>query len=513
MSKAKKQQQASKIVDIEVLFISKSKTNPRKSFDKESIQELADSMNQFGLLQPITVRPDGDCFELVAGERRLRAAELLKWERIPSIVRNVSDDEVLEIQILENLQREDVSPMDEANAFHSLLKKESLDWLTSRIHKSKKYVSDRLKLTNLNKVGQELLSMNRLPLSHAVLISKLDPAEQIKALDNCFPYVGFEDDDTNSFDEDDICKCTYDDLKEFIDDSFIYLAKAPFNTEDTLLNQDAGACTDCPFRTTNQQLLFNDITEEDKCTKKSCFDQKTKAHIEQRLKFAKNLYKDAKLATIDFNGSVKVGGQTIRQYETDPGKDLTPVIINKVDRFGRNEDLGKVVYVNLKEKEQTAAKNNRREEDHSKQAAEDYNKNIVPRLTAYLKHVKPKSHLLEDDALRMVLAKNLMMENIDHLVACANHLNIEVGVQNQDVYALTQKMNYDARQVMKKEVITKLLADLDVKMLVQVYLICTTIDEYDELEYDEDADAEIHNITLKKVYGCSGFNDQPMEVA
>jgi len=74
-------------------------------------------------------------------------------------------------------------------------------------------------------------------------------------------------------------------------------------------------------------------------------------------------------------------------------------------------------------------------------------------------------------------------------------------------------MNYDARQVMKKEVITKLLADLDVKMLVQVYLICTTIDEYDDLEYDEDADAEIHNITLKKVYGCSGFNYQPMEVA
>ena len=185
MKKEKKVVQEQSVLSVEsipMVVILPCKNQPRKSFKEESIKELADSMEVNGLLQPITIRPDADGYEIVAGECRWRAAKLLKWETIPAIIRHVSDDDMLEIQVMENLQREDMSPLDEAGAFQTLLKKENIDWLSSKIHKSKKYVLDRIKLNDLSMEAKMYLIDGVLPLGHAVLLSKINEEYQDKIL-------------------------------------------------------------------------------------------------------------------------------------------------------------------------------------------------------------------------------------------------------------------------------------------------------------------------------------------
>jgi len=122
-----------------------------------------------------------------------------------------------------SLQREDINPIDEAAAFQTLLKKEDIDWLSARIHKSTRYVQDRLKLNNLTRLGKILLSKGHLPLSHAVLISKLTPEYQARALEECFPMIDFSEDTEYQWDEEEtICKSTLHDLKDSINDFFAY---------------------------------------------------------------------------------------------------------------------------------------------------------------------------------------------------------------------------------------------------------------------------------------------------
>lgn len=121
-----------------------SLTNPRKHFDDSTLTELSESIKEHGVLQPILVRPippldtEKVKYELVCGERRFRASKLAGLTEIPAMVKELTHIEAFEAQILENLQREDVSPLDEARAFSSLMQKETIDWLASKINKSKK---------------------------------------------------------------------------------------------------------------------------------------------------------------------------------------------------------------------------------------------------------------------------------------------------------------------------------------------------------------------------------------
>lgn len=514
MAKKTKTQLEPSLLDIELVLISPSKTNPRKSFDVESIKELAESMKQNGLLQPITVRADADGFELVAGERRYRAAQLLKWERIPAIVREVSDEQMLEIQILENLQREDVSPIDEANAFQSLLKKESLDWLCSKIHKSKKYVSDRLKLVQLNPVAQQLLGMGKLPLSHAVLISKLLPEEQVKVLDLVFnsSYVDFSEDADNEKEDLDVvtCSLTLDDLKERIEDLFADLSKAPFDLSDETLNTEFGSCNACPLRTSNSQLLFADITEDDKCTNVACFKEKTRAHLVRCEIKAKEDFAGTKVLKAEYdnysNGKqVKVGGKTV-EFSEAPAKGLVPVIITKTDGY-RQKALGKVVYIKPNTPPIEAKKQKTSVEDQMLQQAADFNANVAPRIAAYLKYIKPQAHLLEDEAIRLVLASRLDCKELHHLLVCCDCLQIGTGVDADKIYGTVKSMEWDEKNRFREQVVLKLLDDCDTKTLVQVLLICEVINAVEDFEGDDydDDDDDMHMINIRKVYECAGW--------
>ena len=353
MKKEKKVVQEQSVLSVEsipMVVILPCKNQPRKSFKEESIKELADSMEVNGLLQPITIRPDADGYEIVAGECRWRAAKLLKWETIPAIIRHVSDDDMLEIQVMENLQREDMSPLDEAGAFQTLLKKENIDWLSSKIHKSKKYVLDRIKLNDLSMEAKMYLIDGVLPLGHAVLLSKINEEYQDKILKSIIltPYnEKSERDSSLSY-----CYKTLNDLKSIISNLFTSFVSSPFSLSNSNLIDGVPSCNDCEKRTCNQNLLFGDITDKDVCTDTVCFNNKLKAHVEEKFEEANYQYVGVLKGESDPYASsrIKVKGQSL-DFKEKKEEGLTPVVITKADNW-RKETLGKTVWVKMPENEE-----------------------------------------------------------------------------------------------------------------------------------------------------------------
>lgn len=147
---------------------------PRKNFDPESLRQLTDSIKTKGLILPILVRPLDSGFELVAGERRLRAAKLAGLNKIPAIVRKIRDPESIEIAIIENLQREDLNPIETASAYKILIEEHNLtqDKLAQTIGKDRTTITNTLRLLNLPETVQELILSHQLTTGHAkVLLS------------------------------------------------------------------------------------------------------------------------------------------------------------------------------------------------------------------------------------------------------------------------------------------------------------------------------------------------------
>jgi len=180
---------------LRVAVIAPSPTNPRKTFDKETLAELTDSVRRHGVLQPVLVRPwsgakprgwNGDAtplYELVSGERRLKAAKAAGLEEIPGLVRELHDDEVLEIQLIENLQRNDLHPLEEAAGYRQLMAaKYDAARIAERIGRSVKYVYDRVKLLNLTKAAQQAFTGGEFSAGHAVILARLSPEDQERAM-------------------------------------------------------------------------------------------------------------------------------------------------------------------------------------------------------------------------------------------------------------------------------------------------------------------------------------------
>jgi len=172
------------IKQIPINRIAPSKTNPRTFFDERKLNELAKSIKKSGVVQPLLVRHlSGNSYELIAGERRLRASQRAGLTSVPCVVQELSESELLEIQIVENAQREDVNPMDEARALNRL--RESLSYdvgeIAERIGKSEAYVYNQLKLCSLPEEVQELIYSGSLSKSVAWEIIRLkDTAQQLQ---------------------------------------------------------------------------------------------------------------------------------------------------------------------------------------------------------------------------------------------------------------------------------------------------------------------------------------------
>lgn len=160
-----------KISDIEP-----NREQPRKSFDKEALEELADSIRQFGIIQPIVVQKKDDYYEIIAGERRWRAAKLAKIKEVPVVIKEYTKQEVMEIALIENIQRKDLNPIEEALAYKSLIDEYHLkqDELAKRVSKSRAAIANAMRLLRLTDEIQNMLVNDEISMGHARALLALD---------------------------------------------------------------------------------------------------------------------------------------------------------------------------------------------------------------------------------------------------------------------------------------------------------------------------------------------------
>jgi len=284
-----------RMVDLSV--IEESLTNPRKTFNPTKLQELADTMKAQGVLQPILLRPlPGSrvpetygfrrqgaplpTHEVVCGARRFRAARLAGLKTIPAMIREITDQDARHMQHIENIKREDVDKLEEAESFRSLMDefKMSADDIGEQIKQSRTYVYNALKLLDLCQVGRQALNDGSLDYSKALAVARIpNEGQQLKAIKdlternhNGDPRIGARE------------------TKQHIRQHYMLeLAKARFPIEDASLAPAAGACPACPKRTGANPDLYSDMDSADLCTDSPCFRGKEEAHAHRVAEEAK----------------------------------------------------------------------------------------------------------------------------------------------------------------------------------------------------------------------------------
>lgn len=263
--------------------------NHRGSFDPESMKELVESVKTHGVLQPIIVRlipkewaalsVPPEKWTIVCGGRRFRAALTAGLTIIPAVVRDLTDAEAEEIQMVENLQREGLHPLDEAEGYWKLMKNNgyTAEDVAARVGKSRTYIYSRLKLADLPEKAKKALRENRLSPSIALLVARIpDPDLAEEACKEIIKpnYTGEG--------------MSYRAARNHIEHHYMLdLKTAPFSTKDASLDPKAGACTTCPKRTGNQAELFEDVKNVDVCIDPPCFENKKKLHQARLLARAK----------------------------------------------------------------------------------------------------------------------------------------------------------------------------------------------------------------------------------
>jgi len=175
------------IVEVELSELRSNPYQPRKVFDEDKLEELANSIKEHGVFQPIIVKKSSiKGYEIIAGERRVKASTMAGLTKIPAIVRDFSDQEMMEIALLENLQRENLNSIEEAMAYKSLINAMSItqEQLANRLGKSRSHITNMLGLLNLPEEVKDLIIENKISMSHARVLSKMENKAEIIALAN-----------------------------------------------------------------------------------------------------------------------------------------------------------------------------------------------------------------------------------------------------------------------------------------------------------------------------------------
>jgi ParB/RepB/Spo0J family partition protein len=272
--------QRTAVVEISVEDLYASPSNPRKK--ARHLDELAASIARSGVLQPITVRPKpgaaNGAMEIVCGERRWRGAKLAKLKVVPAIVRELTDEEVLEVQLIENIQRDDLTPLEEGDTYRHLMDDlgKSVDEIAARTGKSRGTIYARRKLSDLGAHARKLLDEEEITPSVALLLARIsDPKRQEEAARHMLDRDGDA--------------LPYREAREVVEDRYMRELKGvPWKLDDAELVPKAGACTICPLRSGNQVEMFGEaVGRHDVCTQPACFEQKLEAFAARTLKDAK----------------------------------------------------------------------------------------------------------------------------------------------------------------------------------------------------------------------------------
>jgi ParB family chromosome partitioning protein len=253
---------------VPILDISPDPNQPRKFFDEQAITELTASIITHGVIQPILVRTTDtpDKYMLVCGERRFKASIEAAMSDIPCIIKTMTDEEALEVQIIENLQRRDVHPMEEAIAIEQLIKTYTQEEISSRLGKSIKYVGTRLKLTSLSELAQDCFYKNRMTLKTAVILASIDAVSQDEVINNRIKSIDTDNDNW-----------TLNNIDYLVEQKLREFRSSIFDTDDADLYPAAGACTSCIHNSSNTPTLFDN--KKPSCTNSPCFEIKRLKHL------------------------------------------------------------------------------------------------------------------------------------------------------------------------------------------------------------------------------------------
>lgn len=181
---AEKDDEKGKELMIKLALIEPNREQPRKDFNEEQLSELAESIKRYGVLQPLLVQKKGSFYEIIAGERRWRAAKMAGLKEIPVVLREYSKQETMEIALIENVQREDLNPIEEAQAYQQLVKEFSLtqEEIAARVAKNRATITNSMRLLKLDEQIQDMLIQNLISSGHArALLSLEDKGLQLKA--------------------------------------------------------------------------------------------------------------------------------------------------------------------------------------------------------------------------------------------------------------------------------------------------------------------------------------------
>ncbi|MCP3929332.1 MAG: ParB/RepB/Spo0J family partition protein [Bacteroidetes bacterium] len=266
--KVQNAQQASFSI-LSLSLIDRSVYNPRKTFNENDLQELAKSIKEKGVIQPIVVRPVGERYEVVCGERRYRASLIAEIGTIPACIRELNDEEAEEVAITENLQRKDVLPMEEARAFHRLVesKKYDIAALVLKFGKSDAFIRSRIKLVLLIDPFKELLEQEEINLGIANVLANYSKEIQEETYNDHF--------------EENVAH--YYSWRRKRPTELIDAIESAYSTSLDKYSFDKEECKNCPFNTANFQLFDNDT--QGKCTQKACLNEKNKNYVmEEALK-------------------------------------------------------------------------------------------------------------------------------------------------------------------------------------------------------------------------------------
>ena len=172
------------ITNVKISELRSNLYQPRQVFKKEALQELADSIKEHGVFQPIIIKKSIKGYEIIAGERRVKASQMAGLEEIPAIIRDFTDEEMMEIALLENLQRENLNPIEESRAYKKLIETLNItqEELAKKLGKSRSYITNMIGLQTLPDSIQDLISDNKMSMGHARVLSKLENENQQKEL-------------------------------------------------------------------------------------------------------------------------------------------------------------------------------------------------------------------------------------------------------------------------------------------------------------------------------------------
>ncbi len=266
-------------IPIPIAQLIESPLNPRKHFDETKIAELASSLKEKGVLNHLIGRrvADGDSIEVICGHRRLRAARLAELEDLPVEIRQYDDRQAIEIMLIENGQRDDVHPIEEARGYRMLIDEHGYEVaaLAVRVGHSESHIYRRLQLLKLLPEVQEAYLAGKIHTGHAELIGRLDLSLQLKALGYAYnDWQGLK---------------SVSQLRDHIKETYTrILETAAFSKSDADLVPSAGSCNACPKRTGSAPALFEDLGRKDTCTDPDCFGKKMNAHFNAKRRELKN---------------------------------------------------------------------------------------------------------------------------------------------------------------------------------------------------------------------------------